>query len=183
MAHKPRDTYKAQTKSTQRAAFCWPSVRSTISAFQCLTPSLLYCVNVPPRRRGDSLRPTVPEPIMTEIRRENLEYWRKVTILNERYATSRLSRSLSPGSSCCLKCVSWRRLIWDGAAGRYFEFMKALLHEDEDEDEDAETPRETNADMVLHKIKVRPMTGRSPCLYSHHDSLSPWLHFSYLSGR
>lgn len=46
--------------------------------------------------------------------------------------------------------------MWDVAAGRYFEFMKALLHEDEDEDEDAETPRETNADMVLHKIKVRP---------------------------
>lgn len=26
---------------------------------------------------------------MAEIRRENLEYWRKVTILNERYATSK----------------------------------------------------------------------------------------------
>lgn len=51
-----------------------------------LFPVLCECA---PRRRGDSLRPTVPEPIMAEIRRENLEYWRKVTILNERYATSK----------------------------------------------------------------------------------------------
>lgn len=36
------------------------------------------------RKRGDSLRPSVPEPIMSEIHRENLEYWRKCTILNDR---------------------------------------------------------------------------------------------------